>query len=99
MLPFADDDGIHVRSVGAPSMRYSSSYSGGLEAEGASGYGPYVGRADLSGVYVDSASRDGQVTLMQAGDAHAPGAIVGAAIEPLDTARGSGLIWVLVQPR
>jgi hypothetical protein len=42
---------------------------------------------------------DGQAAAMPAGSAYVPGTIVGTAMEALEVAQGSGLIWVLVQPR
>jgi len=45
-----------------------------------------------------AAAADGQAAPMGA-TGYVPGSLVGAAMEALDAAQGSGLIWVLVNPR
>jgi hypothetical protein len=42
---------------------------------------------------------EGAAARMVSGSAYLPGSMVGTAMEGLEAARGSGLLWVLVQPR
>jgi hypothetical protein len=51
----AFEDGVMVNSAGSPSSTSLSSANNGFEVAGAQGNGLYVGRADESGVRVDSA--------------------------------------------
>ena len=74
------------------SARFKGSVLGQARVKAATAAGP-IAAGDLLAV-----GAGGQAARMGAA-CYLPGSLVGTAMEGLDTAQGSGLIWVLVNPR